>query len=98
MITVSVEQLMSAIEEAGAFKIPDMNEGTDYLYNNLYRRLSRGEDVRLSEIYYGSFELDDVDFMREMYSETLEANEYKADSITQTLRGIPPIVAAAVFV
>lgn len=67
MVTVSVKQLLESIEEADVFKLPDMNAGTGYIYNSLYRRLTHGEDVRLSEIDYNAFGLDDIDTMRELY-------------------------------
>jgi len=89
---------MEAIEDAEVYKIPDMSDGAEYVYNSIYRRLAQGENVRLSEIEYGSFELDDIDYMREIYTDVLEANEYKADTVARTLRGISPIVAAAAYV
>ena len=98
MITVNVSQLMSAIEEAGAFEIPDMSEGTDYLYNKLYRRLSYGDDVRLSEINFYNFELEDVDSMRNIYSDVLEANEYKSETLARSLRELKPATVAAAYV
>ena len=98
MITVSVKQLLSAIEEAEVFKFPSMSAGADYIYNGLYGRLTRGEDVRLSEIDYNAFELDDIDTMRDLYSNVLEVNERRGDTLTSALRGIPPIVTAAAFV
>ena len=81
MITVSVSQLMSAIEEADVFNMPPMSEGAEYLYNRLYKRLSYGEEVCLSEIDYDSFELDDIDSMRDIYYDTLEGNESKSDKL-----------------
>ena len=98
MITVSIKQLAEAIEEAGAYKLPDMNDGTDYVYNNLYRRLSGSENVRLSEIDYDRFELDDIDSMRELYSNVLEADEYKTDTLAHTLQEMTPTMVAAAFV
>ena len=98
MITVSVKQLVSAIEEADAFDLPDMSAGTDYIYNNIYSRLTRNMDVRLSEINFDAFELYDVDTMREMYSGVLEANENMAVTLADTLRNIPPAVTASAFV
>ena len=98
MITVSIKQLLEAIEEADAFRLPDMSAGADYIYRNLYGRLSRGEDLKLSQIDWDSFELDDINTMRELYSNTLQENECKADLIAQTLRGISPVVTAAAFV
>ena len=47
MITVSVKNLVEAIREADAFALPEMNEGTSYLYNMVYRRMSNGQDVML---------------------------------------------------
>jgi len=98
MINVSVKQLLEAIEEADAFKLPDMSAGADYIYNNLYRRLSRGEDLRLSQINWNSFELDDVDTMRELYSDVIEQDDYKANTMAHTLQDITPVVTAAAFV
>ena len=98
MITVSIKQLVSAIEEADIFKLPAMSDGADYVYNNLYRRVLHGEDLRLSQINWDRFELDDVDTMRELYSDVLEVNESRADSLARTLRGISPVTTAAAFV
>ena len=98
MIAVSVPQLVAAIEEADAFSLPDMSAGTEYLYANIYGRLSCGDEVRLSEIDFRAFTLDDVDTMRELYSHTLDAHDDKAEAITRTLRGLPPVVTTAAFV
>ena len=98
MITVSVKQLISAIEDAEVFRFPSMSAGAEYIYNSLYGRLTRGEDVRLSEIDYNAFELDDIDTMRDLYSNILEVNERRADALTSALRGLPPVVTAAAFV
>ena len=98
MITVSIKQLLSVIEEAEVFKFPSMSAGADYIYNGLYGRLTRGENVRLSEIDYNAFELDDIDTMRNLYSDVLEVNERRVDTLTSTLRGLPPVVTVAAFV
>ena len=98
MITVSVRQLASAISEADVYRLPDMNEGTEYLYKSLYRRLSDGLEVRFSGISFDSFELEDVDTLREIYSGVLEVNESEANTISRTLLDIPPVVATTAFV
>ena len=98
MVTVNVKQLVSAIEEADAFRLPDMNRGTRYLYDMVYGRLSEGKDVRLSEVDFGSFEADDIDSMRELYSDTLEGSARKTDSLMRTLQCIEPYAAAPAFV
>jgi hypothetical protein len=89
---------MEAVNESEAFSLPHMSEGSDYLYNNLYERLAREESVLLSELDFNAFELDDVDFMQDLYSDILEQNETKAYSIAHSLRGLPPAVVATAFV
>ena len=97
MITVSTKQLVSAIEEAEPFSLPDMNEGASYLYNELYRRLSEGAELHLSEIDFDRFELDDIDSIRELHAD-FEENEGKAFSLIRALRDILPVASAAAFV
>lgn len=98
MITVSVKKMASAIEEAEVFSLPDMSDGTAYLYDYIYNRLSQNTDVRLSEIDWDSFELNDIDAMRTLYSGTLEANEHMAGTLASTLWDIPPTSVVSAFV
>lgn len=98
MVTVNVKRLVSAIEEADAFQMPDMNRGTRYLYDRVYGCLSEGGELRLSDVDFESFELDDVDSMRDLYSETLECNGRDADALARALRDILPHAAVPAFV
>ena len=98
MLTVNVKQLVGAIEEAESSGLPEMNGGTHYLYDELYRPLSEGLERRLSEINFGGFRLDDIESLRNIYSETLEGNAWKAESLARTLREIPPAAAVSAFV
>ena len=98
MLTVSTKKLIAAIEEAEAFRLPDLSVGADYIYNNLYKKLSHGEELRLSAIDWASFNLDDVDTVRELHFDVLTANESKAYTITGALRGIKPASTAAAYV
>lgn len=98
MITVSTKNLVAAIREADGFKLPDMNKGTGYLYNDIYRRLTRGEDVRLSEIDFDAFEADDLDSLNDLHSDVFERNYYAANSISSALRTIVPVCKAVGYV
>lgn len=98
MISVSTNALLSAIEEAEEFKLPEMNEGMQYLYDELYGKVLRGMELHLSEIEFDRFELDDVDMMRDLYSDTLEVNERKAETINNSLMNIPPAAVVSDFV
>lgn len=98
MITVNIKQLVAAIEEADAFRLPDMGRGTCYLYDNVYKRLSAGRELRLSEVDFGSFEADDIDSIRELYSDVLECNGREADSLARILQNIPPHTSVPAYV
>ena len=95
MITVNVKQLVGAIEEAESSSLPEMNSGTRYLYDELYRPLAKGLERRLSEINFGGFGLSDIESLRNIYSETLEENARKAEVLARTLREIPPAAVSA---
>lgn len=98
MIEVSVKQLVSAIAEADAFKMPDMNEGTAYLYNSIYSNLSQNKDVKLSEIDFEAFEADDISCLNDLHSDVLERNCSTANSMMSTLQQISPICKAVSYV
>ena len=98
MISVSTKALLSAIEEAEPFGLPEMNEGTQYLYDELYGKVSRGMDLHLSEIEFDRFELDDVDMLRDLYTEILGTNEIKAETLARNLANIPPAAISSEFV
>ena len=98
MITVSVKKLLDAIEEAEEYKLPEMNEGMQYLYDELYGKASRGMELHLSEIKFDSFELEDIDELRDLHFTSLEANESKANTISGSLLCIQPVAVASEFV
>ena len=98
MITVSIKELVASIEEATAFKLPDMNEGTSYLYDRIYTHLSQGTDVRLSDIDFDSFEEDDITTRSHLHTNVFEQNIYTARGITSTLQKIAPTCKAVGYV
>ena len=98
MLTVSLKQLVEAIGEANEFRLPDMNMGTEYLYDRLYRRLSRGEDVRLSELDFNAFGADDITSLENLHINTFEKAAFTASGITSELRKIAPVYVPAAFV
>ena len=62
-------------------------EYTDSAHQEFYWRcLSEGRDVLLSEVDFGSFEVGDIDSIRELYFGTLEENVRKADSLACILQ------------
>jgi uncharacterized protein YfkK (UPF0435 family) len=98
MITVSTKQLVSAIEEAEAFKIPAMNAGTEYLYNSVYNKLAQNMDVRLSALDFEAFELEDIDSLTDIYSNVFERNCFTADKLASALRSAASVSKTAAYV
>ena len=98
MITVNTKQLASAIAEADVFKLPNMNEGMEYLYNSIYSKLSHSSEVRLSDIDFNAFGQDDIDSLNSLHSDVFEKNYYTADSIMSTLRNTVPICKSVGYI
>lgn len=98
MVTVCTKKLVAAIKEADAYTLPDMNEGTGYLYKNLYCRLSNGENVTLSSLDFNAFDPEDIDSLNSLHSDVFERNTYAANGIVSTLRQIMPECKAVSYV
>ena len=98
MITVSMKNLVEAIREADAFAIPEMRDGVSYLYDKVFTRMSRGHNVRLSDLDFDAFEPEDIDSFGDIYSDVFERNHYAANGIASTLRSVSPAVKAVAYV
>jgi len=90
MISLNIKQLAEAIRETNELRLPDMTAGTEYLYNRLYRKLSLGEDVRLSELDFNAFTDDDINSLSDLHMNIFEKNEHKANGIASELHRINP--------
>jgi hypothetical protein len=89
---------VEAIREADAFALPDMTAGESYLYDTVYSRMSKGHDVRLSELDFDAFEPEDIDSFSGLYSDVLERNHCAAGGIASTLLAITPASKAVAYV
>jgi hypothetical protein len=98
MITVSIKQLVAALNGAATFTLPEMNAGTQYIYHNLYERLSQGKDVRLSGLDMNAFDYEDITALKELYSYVFEANRHTAFELKTTLRQIAPAYKTVSYV
>lgn len=50
MLKINITQLITAVQDAAPFAAPEMSDGTSYLFDSVYTCLSKGKDVRLSEL------------------------------------------------
>ena len=98
MITVNTKKFVEAVREADIFKMPDMSKGAGYLFDSLYSRLSKGEDVKLSSLDLNAFEPEDLEAVNSLYTDVLERNYYAANGIASALREAVPACKAAAYV
>ncbi len=98
MITVDIKRLINSIKKSQAYTLPNMNIGTEYLYNTIYKPLSNGTTVNLSDIDFECFELEDTDTLCEFYTDIFEKNSYIAYGLINTVKKINPIYKPISFV
>jgi len=98
MLQVNINLLVSAVHKADPFVLPEMNEGTNYLYHSIYEPLSMGEDVRLSGLDFDAFDSEDINTFHALYGDVLEAKGYQSGNIMKALRKITPACKTAAYV
>ena len=98
MITVSINQLVTAIQNADTFSMPEMSSGVEYLHRNLFKRLLHEGEAKLSELDFTAFDEADLSSFSRLYTDVLERNYYTADDITTILRDIAPACRAVTYV
>lgn len=89
MWEVDLKLLSTAIKKAPAFKYPEMDEGSKYIYDKIYAPLARGEKVCMSGLDFDAFDLDDIIFFTEKYGHELQERNYQAGNISYSLHQIP---------
>ena len=98
MLQVNLTHLKTAIDNANVFTLPEMDEGTEYLFVNIYLPLSRNETVTLSALDFDSFEADDIASFSDLYENVLEKNGYQAEGIMNTLRRVDSVCRGVAYV
>jgi hypothetical protein len=93
-----MKKLTNELRKAKKFKLPTMTEGTMYLYDNIYQKLLRDEEVRLSQLNFDVFEYEDLTALTDLHTDVFEKNERKAYGIITELSKIEPVHNAVSFV
>ena len=95
---VNVKQLVAAIKQATPYKFPEMDEGTAYLYENVYNRLASGKDVLFSDLDFSAFDTEDIRFLGKLHVNIFSKNYLEAGGITNNLRMISPVSKSTVYI
>lgn len=98
MLKINILQLISEVQNAPCFEPPKMSTGTNYLYDNIYTRLSKGENARFSDLDFTAFESEDISTLQDLYNDVYGKNNSQASNIADTLRKIIPICKTAAYV
>jgi len=98
MLKLNITKLVATVHEAPAFALPEMDDGTSYLFKNVYNRLSNDEDVRLSALDFNAFSIKNINYLDELYNNVLESNNHQAYCITKKLQRITPICKPTTYV
>jgi len=98
MLKINIAQLVDAVQKAPAFELPEMNEGTSYLYYHIFCNLSKGKDVCLTDVEFSAFDLNDIHNLSDLNENVFEINHLQANGISGTLRKIAPICKASAYV
>ena len=98
MVTINIKKLFETIGEADILTLPDMTKGTQYLYDYIYQKLLRGEEIKLSEIDFEVFTSDDLTTLENLHTNIFEKNERTISGIASELRKITPAYNAVSFV
>ena len=98
MLKINITQLMTSIQDAPTFIAPEMDSGTSYLFNSIYKRISCGEDVHLSDLDFDAFDLEDIGSLSELFNNVFEENNYKANGIADTIRKAAPVCKEPFYV
>ena len=97
MLTISVKQFVEALAVAPAYKPPELNAGSQYIQEKIADRLISGNKVRLSEINFESFDLEDINALQK-FNDHIEQYENRCMQVAQSFRKLKPVVVSGTFV
>ena len=97
MLKVNASLLMSALCEAKAYSLPEMNAGTSYLFEAVYTQVANGGVMRFSELDYDRFDMDDIRSLRSVYCGGIEKNNNQAGHVISAIEKSRPVSVAVTF-
>ncbi|MCL2047392.1 MAG: hypothetical protein FWG87_01580 [Defluviitaleaceae bacterium] len=98
MFKLDTALLMSAIKNTPALVPPEMNSGTGYLFNKIYKQLSYSEVIHLSDLDFNAFDIEDIYSLNELFNNVFERQNCQAVSIVNAVRQIMPISRPSAYV
>jgi hypothetical protein len=76
----------------------EMNAGTSYLFDAVYKRLAYEETVYLKDLDFSRFNLDDIVSLQNIYNDTIETNAVRSRGITDAMAKAGSVSVAVSFV
>jgi len=97
MLTVSVTQLLDALDTAPTYECPEMNAGAKYIHNILFDCHITERAIKLSEINFKAFDLGDIDDFLNFNSD-MGRHAYQTEQVAQLINALKPTVVSGTFV
>jgi len=98
MLKLNLTHLLASVQESPSFEFPEMNDGTRYLFKNIYCRISSGESVLLSDLDYDAFDNDDISSLQNLYSTVFRENGYRINCITKAVKRAIPTCKTTAYI
>jgi len=95
---IDLVRLAANLQSAQTFELPELNQGTAYLHDNIITRLLNGEMVHLSDLDFDAFDAEDIDALSNLYDGFYEKTSAQAVNILHSLRRADPISKVAAYV
>ena len=95
---VNIDKFVAAIQTVAPFTLPEMSEGTKYLYDGLYKCLLAGKVAFLLDIDFDAFDSEDINSLADMYENIFEKSNCKASNLVNTLNRISPVCKVTAYV
>jgi GTP1/Obg family GTP-binding protein len=97
MLTINIKRVVDALSNAPVFTPPAINSGVKYIQEKISDRLASGKEVRLSEIDFSAFVLEDIDEIQEFHRNMMQ-HEYDCEKVANSFCKLKPTVVSGTFV
>lgn len=99
MPKLNIKKLTEAIAGLEAYKPPaEENLGVKYLYDMLYTPIANGGSMRICDIDYDAFTLEEVGDFEDYYDKIIYGHGSTAYNLSNKLRTISPVASKTRFI
>lgn len=99
MQKLNVKRFVEAISGLENYVPPiEAKKGVQYLYDVLYTKALNGEAIKLADIDFSAFTIEDMEAFEDYFDNTICGRNRTVDTITGGLKRTPPAASKARFI